>query len=346
MLGEEPPDDEFERVAREVNEAAAGLTLRPRESGARRLGRAAEPGPVGTDGRRRGGRRGSGRDRRARRLLGHVNLTRADSELEQDAIGSVLEALEEQVVLLRLLHEMASTETSPCASAGRPVSEALAGTSIVAAGYGISRRRDRTARRARTDAHGLSGNHGRGARRGALPVESGGDVKDYYAVLGVPRTPSQAEIKKAYRKLARELHPDTGPGDEERFKAIVAGLRGAGNAGEARPVRLAASTRAAQRRRRRGFGFEDIFQTFFGGGRSAPRPRVAHPAGRRHARPRRGDARGGDVRRPPRGHRRPRRYVRHVRGLVLRARDQAEDLPVSATAAASCSASPGPCSAR
>ncbi|MER8094479.1 molecular chaperone DnaJ [Streptomyces goshikiensis] len=47
--------------------------------------------------------------------------------------------------------------------------------------------------------------------------------KDYYKVLGVPKDATEAEIKKAYRKLAREFHPDANKGDasaEERFKEI------------------------------------------------------------------------------------------------------------------------------
>ncbi len=63
-------------------------------------------------------------------------------------------------------------------------------------------------------------------------------ARDFYEVLGVPRGASDKEIRSAFRKLARQYHPDVNPGDaaaEERFKAIS----------EAHAVLSDADTRAA-----------------------------------------------------------------------------------------------------
>src|SRR6202142_1205431 len=48
-------------------------------------------------------------------------------------------------------------------------------------------------------------------------------TKDYYATLGVKKTASAEDIRKAFRKLARKYHPDVNPGDksaEEKFKTL------------------------------------------------------------------------------------------------------------------------------
>ena len=99
--------------------------------------------------------------------------------------------------------------------------------------------------------------------------------KDFYAILGVPADADSAAIKKAYRKLARTLHPDQRPGDkaaEKRFKEI----------GEAYAVLSAPEERKQYDAIRSmshggarftsggpgggGAGFEDVFSNLFGGG--------------------------------------------------------------------------------
>ncbi|MGH2580691.1 MAG: DnaJ domain-containing protein, partial [Actinomycetota bacterium] len=49
-------------------------------------------------------------------------------------------------------------------------------------------------------------------------------IRDLYEILGIPRTATPDEIRKAYRRLARELHPDSSgdPATEERFKEVTA----------------------------------------------------------------------------------------------------------------------------
>ena len=71
---------------------------------------------------------------------------------------------------------------------------------------------------------GTSPGHGEGQRLEVAPQREWFE-KNYYEVLGVSETAAQKDITRAYRKLAREFHPDANPGNaaaEEKFKEISA----------------------------------------------------------------------------------------------------------------------------
>ena len=98
-------------------------------------------------------------------------------------------------------------------------------------------------------------------------------MADHYETLGISRDASTDEIKKAYRKLARQLHPDVNPSEEaaERFKAVTHAYDVLSDPNERQRYDMGGGQLGMG-------GFGDIFETFFGqgfgGGQRGPRSRA------------------------------------------------------------------------
>ena len=94
--------------------------------------------------------------------------------------------------------------------------------------------------------------------------------KDFYAVLGVSKTINEADLKKAYRKLARQYHPDSNPGDakaEAKFKEISEAHSVLSNPElrkEYDQIRAMGSGARFSAGGQQGGGFEDVFGGMFG----------------------------------------------------------------------------------
>lgn len=104
--------------------------------------------------------------------------------------------------------------------------------------------------------------------------------KDFYKILGVSKDASDADIKKAYRKLARKYHPDTNSGDptaEKTFKdvseaySVLSSKEDREQYDAIRAMGGGARFSAGGSGHNGGGGFEDVFGDIFGGGRGAPR---------------------------------------------------------------------------
>jgi len=126
--------------------------------------------------------------------------------------------------------------------------------------------------------------------------------KDFYAILGVPADADAVAVKKAYRKLARKLHPDQKPGDkaaEKRFKEIGEAYAVLSNVEERKQYDAIRSMSHGGARFTSGgpggsgAGFEDVFSNLFGGGGGGGGGNVRFNTGRGGGQPNIEDLLGG-----------------------------------------------------
>jgi len=102
-------------------------------------------------------------------------------------------------------------------------------------------------------------------------------MADHYDTLGVTRDANADEIKRAYRKLARELHPDVNPdpATQEKFKEVTAAYETLSDPQKRQMYDAGGSGFGGFGGFGNASGFGDIMDAFFGGGGSrGPRPRV------------------------------------------------------------------------
>jgi molecular chaperone DnaJ len=103
-------------------------------------------------------------------------------------------------------------------------------------------------------------------------------ASDLYDVLGVSRDATAEEIKRSYRKLARELHPDVNPdpATQDRFKEVTAAYEVLSDPDKRQMYDLGGDPRGGPGGAGfgQGFGFGDIMDAFFGNQSRGPRPRM------------------------------------------------------------------------
>jgi molecular chaperone DnaJ len=112
-------------------------------------------------------------------------------------------------------------------------------------------------------------------------------ANDYYGILGVSRDAGPEEIKKAYRRLARELHPDVNPDPhlQERFKEVTQAYEVLSDPEKRQMYDLGGDPFARAGATAGGFGaagfpFSDLMDAFFGGGAAPRGPRSRARRGR------------------------------------------------------------------
>lgn len=90
-------------------------------------------------------------------------------------------------------------------------------------------------------------------------------MSDHYETLGVARDASQDEIKKAYRKMARKLHPDVNPGHEDEYKKVSVAYEVLSDSEKRRNYDNGGGEYGQGFPQQNFGGFSDLFESFFGG---------------------------------------------------------------------------------